>query len=304
MNKTPHIGLIAALTAAVVSGIAVFTNGIAVRRFDDATVYTTAKNLIAGVVLIVAFAIARRSGRDSTTSDVRGAWPQLTVIALIGGAIPFVLFFEGLSRANSTNAAFIHKTLVIWVAIGATVLLRERVTLVHTGAIALLVSGHLVLTNGLGGATFGTAELLVLLATLSWAAEVIVVKRLLPTVQPRIAAVSRMAGGSLFLLGWLAIKGDLEALTTMTATQWAWLMLTGVTLAGFVTAWYSALALAPAVDVSAILVLGAVITGALNVGFRGVPLTINSYGYLLIAAGAAVVVMHSIIRRNDRTAPG
>ena len=41
-----------AATAAVVSGVAVYAPGIAVRRFGDATNYTTAKNLIAALVLV------------------------------------------------------------------------------------------------------------------------------------------------------------------------------------------------------------------------------------------------------------
>ena len=49
-----------AAVAALVSGVAVFVNGLAVRHFDDATVYTTAKNLIAGLLLVIVAARARR----------------------------------------------------------------------------------------------------------------------------------------------------------------------------------------------------------------------------------------------------
>lgn len=292
-------GIILAFAAALVSGIAVFVNGLAVRRFDDATVYTTAKNVIAGSILLVALvAAAAMSDRDqprSTLATVRpSAWPTLALIAVLGGAVPFVLFFEGLARATSTNAAFIHKTLVVWVAVGATILLRERITGVHVAAIALLVMGHVMLTGGLGGATFGFAELLVLGATLCWTVEVLVVKRLLVGVPTQIAAASRMVGGSVLLVGWLAIKGDLGKLGGFDLRQSVWLAVTGVTLAAFVAIWYSALALAPAVDVTAVLVLGAVVTGLLNTGFRGVPLTTDSYGYVLIALGALGVGLHAL----------
>ena len=278
-----------ALAAAVVSGGAVFVNSLAVKRFDDPTVYTTAKNLIAGAILTSALLAGRRrvSTAALTSTSVRA---RLAVVALIGGAVPFVLFFEGLARATSTNAAFIHKTLVIWVAIGASVVLSERVTAVHAGAIGLLLAGHLVL-GGQPPTGLGTGEIMILTATLLWAAEVLIVKRLLADVPPGLAAASRMAGGSAFLVMWLVVRGDLSGLGQFTAHQWGWLALTGATLSIFVGTWYRALALAPAIDVTAILVLGAVITGLLNTGFRGVPLTVDSYGYVLLAAGALAVAV-------------
>lgn len=304
MNK--NRGIAFALATAGVSGIAVFVNGLAVREFDDATVYTTAKNLLAGALLaLVLVAVTTRSPARAADarSAARGHWPALSVVALVGGAIPFVLFFEGLSRATSTNAAFIHKTLVVWVAIGATIVLRERVTAVHVAAIGLLVVGHLVLTGGLGAADFGSAELLVLAATLLWSLEVLIVKRLLGDVPAELAATARMAGGSALLVVWLVVTGELGALVSLDGGQWLWVLLTGSTLAAFVGCWYTALSLAPAVDVTAVLVLGAVITGLLNSGFRGVPLTVDSYGYVLITLGVVAVAARSLVHRTaDRLA--
>jgi drug/metabolite transporter (DMT)-like permease len=288
-------GVMIAVGAAVISGFAVFVNGLGVRRFDDPTVYTTAKNLIAAAILVIALVATTTVASDRRPTPVpRSAWPTLALIAVIGGAVPFVLFFEGLARATSTNSAFIHKTLVVWVAVGATVFLKERLTWVHVSAIALLVLGHLMLTGGLGGATFGSAELLIFGATMCWATEVLIVKRMLVTVPYQMAVVCRMVGGSVLLVGWLAIKGGLGALTGFAPYQVAWLLFTGTTLAVFVGTWYCALSLAPAIDVTAVLVLGAVITGLLTAGFRGVPLTVDSYGYVLIALGAIAVAANAM----------
>jgi drug/metabolite transporter (DMT)-like permease len=297
-----HRGIGFALLAAAVSGVAVFVNGLAVRHFDDATVYTTAKNLLAGAALALVLAAAvggDPASRRQVWQAARRAWPTLAVVALVGGAVPFVLFFEGLARATSTNAAFIHKTLVVWVALGATVVLRERITALHVGAIGLLVGGHVVLTGGFGTATFGSAEVLVLTATLLWAVEVLVVTRVLPDVPAQLAATTRMVGGSVLLVAWLAMTGRLGELGTFDARQWLWLLLTGSTLAAFVATWYTALSLAPAVDVTAVLVLGAVVTGLLNTGFRDVPLTADSTGYLLIVAGTAAVAGRSLVGRRS-----
>lgn len=300
LSRSTRSGMAYAIGAAVVSGFAVFTNGLAIRRFDDATVYTTAKNLIAGALLITALAARQRSTDRPGARLAPATAPRLAIVALIGGSIPFVLFFEGLSRATSTNAAFIHKTLVIWVAIGAGVVLRERLTVVHVAAIGVVLAGHLVVTGG-SPTSLGAGELMILAATLLWAVEVVVVKQTLSTVPSHVAAVGRMAGGSLLLLAWLGVRGDVGALLSMSTRQWAWLTLTGATLSVFVVTWYAALSLAPAVDVTAILVLGAVITGLLNTGFRDVPLTVDSYGYVLLALGAAAVAATNRLQPTEPT---
>ena len=282
-----------AVVAALVSGVAVFVNGLAVRHFDDATVYTTAKNLWAGVLLAVALFVVPVPTARRATSIQRGTWPWLAVVAVIGGAVPFVLFFEGLAVATSTDAAFIHKTLVVWVAAGAIIVLRERLRPAHLLAIALLVIGHVVVSGGVTLSGAGRGEALMLAATLLWAAEVLVVKRLLETVPARYLAVVRMLGGSAVLLGWLAIRGDLGALAGFSSGQWWLLAATGTTLAAFVSLWYRALAAAPAVDVTAVLVAGAVVTAILNTGFRGVPVTVDAVGYLAVLAGVVVIAVSS-----------
>jgi drug/metabolite transporter (DMT)-like permease len=292
-----HLGLTLALAAAMTSGFAVFINGVAVKEFDDATVYTTAKNLVAGVVLAMIYAIGgRRTTRREAPRPDRRTLAALVAISVIGGAVPFVLFFEGLSRASSTNAAFIHKTLVIWVAIGAAAFLRERVTMLHAAAIGLLVLGQLALASGVGAADFGTAEVLVLLATLLWACEVMIVKRVLGAVPSETAALARMAGGGVLLLAWVASTGRLDELASLSAAQLVWLSITGTTLATFVSVWYRALAHAPAVDVSAVLVLGAVVTAALDRSVRDVPFASGWYGYVLITIGVIIVAAHISIR--------
>lgn len=295
-----------AVAAALVSGVAVFVNGLAVRHFDDATVYTTAKNLWAGILLaavLVALPV-RAAPQPAGASGDRPAWPWLVMVAVIGGAVPFVLFFEGLARATSTNAAFIHKTLVVWVAVGASIVLRERLRPVHFVAIGLLVVGHVVVSGGVSLAGVGRGEALILAATLLWTLEVLTVKRLLVTVPASRLATVRMLGGSVVLLAWLVVRGDLAALGGFAADQWWWIALTGTTLAGFVSLWYRALAAAPAVDVTAVLVAGAVVTAILNTGLRGVPVTVDAVGHLVLLAGVVMVAVSSARAETARPPHG
>ena len=115
-------------------------NGYGVRAWSGAAtpaVYTTFKNLVAAIVLILVGIVATRArGPEQVNRPVAmGQWVGLGLVAVLGGALAFALFFEGLARASSTQAAFLHKTLVIWVGILAIGLLRERLKIMHVAAI-------------------------------------------------------------------------------------------------------------------------------------------------------------------------
>ena len=81
-----------------------------------------------------------------------------------------------------------------------------------------------------------------------------------------------MGLGSVALIGWVAVRGDLGLLTSMDSGQLGWVLLTGVLLAGYVGTWFAALQRARAVDVTAVLVLAVPITAALDAVIHGTPL--------------------------------
>jgi drug/metabolite transporter (DMT)-like permease len=213
----------------------------------------------------------------------------LAAVGLIGGSLAFLLFFEGLARASSTHAAFIHKTLVVWVALLALPLLGERLRTAHVAAVALLVGGLVILDDGLAGFAVGRGELLILAATLLWSVEIVLVKRLLTGIAPATVAVARMGLGVVALLAWVAISGKWTVLAGLDARGWGWAVLTGVVLAAYVATWFTALSLAPAIDVTAILVVGAVVTAVLSTVVKGTPVpALDVAGLVLVTAGAAV----------------
>ena len=134
-------------STAVVSGVSVYVNGHGVTHFGDATVYTTAKNARRRRAPrsrspLVARRGRRRAPRPRRPRGRAAVARRSSPSPCIGGSVPFVLFFEGLSRAEATQAAFIQKTLVVWVALLAVPLLRERFGPPHALAIALLVAGQ------------------------------------------------------------------------------------------------------------------------------------------------------------------
>ena len=288
MTRTRRTGILLALGTAAISGVSVFVNADGVRAFGDATAYTTAKNVVSALVLLAVVGLGSPAGARLTRPRTRGQWAGLLGVGVVGGSVPFVLFFEGLARADSAQAAFLHKTLLVWVAALAVLFLGERLGVVHVLAIALLVVGQVGLLGGIGG--FGTAELMILAATLLWAVEVVVAKWLLAGVSSWTVGVARMGLGSVVLLGWVALRGDLGLLTGMTATQARWVLLTGVLLAGYVATWFAALRRAQAVDVTAVLVLAAPLTALLSNVADGVPLRPQLDWLVVLLAGGALAV--------------
>ncbi|NND02197.1 MAG: DMT family transporter [Acidimicrobiia bacterium] len=288
------VGLTFATATAVISGFAVFINGYGVRAWREvasATTYTTVKNAVAAVVLVVlATALTRRGSREGLRRPKgTGQWVGVLAVAVVGGSIPFALFFEGFARATSSQAAFIHKTLVVWVVMLALIFLRERIGWLHVAAVGLLVWGQATLLGGVGGLSLGSGEVMMLGATLLWSCEVIVAKRLLSAMSPMTLAVARMAGGAVLLIGFATVSGAAVNFSALGASHVLWVLATGAVLAAYVGTWYSALARAQAVDVTAILVGGALITAALNVGVRGLAVPPVA-GLALVGCGVVLAV--------------
>lgn len=293
MNRTRAHGLLLALCTAVISGVAVFLNSYGVKAFGSSALYTTDKNLVAAAVLLGAVA-ARSSGsaRVLTRPTGRAQWLGLAAVGVIGGSLPFLLFFEGLSRASSVETAFVHKTLVLWVALLAVPLLSERVGPLQWAAIALLLVGQASLAGGVTAPLhmpWGSGEVMVLAATLCWAVETVVVKRLLGSLSSWTVGVARMVLGSVILVGWAVARGDAGGLVGLDAGQLGWVLLTGVVLAAYVGTWFAALARAQAVDVTAVLVLAVLVTSGLQALADGKALGPQLAGLTTVLAGAVLV---------------
>jgi drug/metabolite transporter (DMT)-like permease len=307
-------GVVVAGMTALISGSSVFVNSYGVHSIAPPSVYTTAKNLVATLLLaavgVAAWAIRRRN-RDSvaarfvTTTRRPGSprpapgrwrswgparWAGLAYIGIVGGGIAFVLFFEGLAETTATPAAFWRDTLVVWVAVLALVFLRERVAWWNVAAIAVLVVGQVAIAGGVGHIAANRGEALVLAATLLWAVEVVVAKLLLRDVAPAALALVRMGIGALTLVVYLAVTGTLHVLVAFRATQVGWALLTGLLLATYVGTWMTALARARAVDVTSVLVASALVTALLQAAVGTTSLAPQAIGLLLVTAGASVVI--------------
>jgi drug/metabolite transporter (DMT)-like permease len=283
-------GVLLALATALISGISIFLNGLAVKQVPDPALYTTLKNGVAAIVLV---ALAAATVRPSTIRALpRASWGWLILIGGVGGSIPFVLFFTGLAEASAPSAAFIHKTLFIWVALLAVPLLGERLGLAQIAALAVLLVGQALVLSP-AGVTWGAGETMIAAATLLWAVETIIARRVLATVPSAVVAAARLGFGMIVLLGYLAFTGGLAGIAALQPAQWTWILIAGLFLGGYVATWFGALQRAPASLVTAVLVLGAPVTGAIQSLQTGkVPAMPVLVGQgLLLLAGVAVATL-------------
>jgi drug/metabolite transporter (DMT)-like permease len=299
--QTLRWGVILALATAVISGLSIFVNAFAVKQLPDPAVYTTLKNGIAALVLL-GLATATITPATVRTMPAR-SWAWLALIGVIGGSVPFLLFFTGLAQASAPSAAFIHKTLFVWVAFLAVPFLGERLGLAQLGALGVLLAGQLLIVQP-AGVTWGTGETLIAAATALWALETIVARRLLRDVPSAVVGVGRLGIGLVVLLGFLAATGKLATIGGLTLDQWGWALVTGALLSGYVGTWYAALQRAPASLVTAILVLGAPITAALQGLQSGtVPAVPILAGQGLVLLAGAVLVLSGLRRWQAAPVP-
>jgi drug/metabolite transporter (DMT)-like permease len=289
---TRRAGALLALAAAAVSGLSVFVNEYAVKQAPNSATYTTAKNLVAAMLLA---AVAARLMRGGLFRSVRALSRRqvlaLLLVGVLGGGVAFALFFEGLRHTTATDAAFIQKSLIVWVAIAAVPVLGERLGLGHVAAIALLLLGQVFLVGGTGALGHaGGGEPMILLATLIWSGEIIVARILLRSLPSHLLAAARMLIGCALLLLYLLASGQVHGLFALGAGGWIWALVTGGLLTLYVTAWLAALARAAAIDVTAILVAGAFITALFDAAAGHSSLARHAAGLTLIAAGTATML--------------
>src|SRR5262249_27541199 len=91
----PRVGYLFAVLNAIVSGIAIYVNSQGVKLFSDATLYTTLKNTVTGILLLAPVLLLARCRNELRRLEAR-QWGWLLLLALIGGSIPYLLFFRGL----------------------------------------------------------------------------------------------------------------------------------------------------------------------------------------------------------------
>lgn len=215
-------------------------------------------------------------------------WAQLAGIGVLGGGIPFVLFFHGLSLTNAAAGSFLQKTMFIFVAAIGIFFLREKIPRKIWIPSILLIAGSFLLAK-LNGFAFGEGELFILTATLFWAIEIHLSKRALSNVSGNIVAAARMSIGALAIFAFLVFTGRVETIAKVSPDGWVWTIFTSLLLLGYVTTFYNGLKLIKPTTATALLVVGSPITTLLSMIFSNAPLALNIMGGIALTIGGAAL---------------
>jgi len=284
-------GIVLILATAIISGVSVFINKFGVDVINP-YIFTGLKNIIV-LILILGWILMARDWQILKKIQKK-QWLMLIGIGLLGGSIPFLLFYKGLSMTSAVQASFIHKTLFIWAAIFAIIFLKEKINRYFIISAVCLVIGNLFLLQFVPR-QMNQGDFLILLAAVFWAAENVLSKRALANLPVRIVIFGRMLFGSLFIVLFWLLTGQFFLVFTLNLAQAGWLLITAVFLFGYVAAWYSGLKHLPVSQAASILVLGGPITTLLS--FKQGINILQGLGFVLIIIGIIALFGFGFLRR-------
>ena len=283
-------GLLLVFLTAIISGISIFVNKFGVSGIDS-TVFTFTKNLIVGLLLL-GIILGLNQFKNLKVLEKKD-WLYLLVVGLIGGAIPFVLFFRGLQLTNSAAGSFVHKLMFVFVAVFAVIFLKEKISKKIWIPATALIMGNFFLLN-ISSFSLDLGIVLVLVAALFWSAENVLSKRLLDKqrLEPKVLAFGRLFFGSVFIMTYLVFTGKFSLVYGLSWTQFSWILITVPFLLMYVLTWYSGLKHVKVTTATSILLLGSPITALLSFVFLGSVFTImQAIGSLLIIGGIISLVL-------------
>ena len=279
-------GMLLVLFTAIISGFSIFVNSYGVKEFDSSLFAFLKNSLVAVLLLCIVLALGYWPVIKQLT---RKQWAKLSVIGLIGGSIPFLLFFRGLQMTTGTTGSFLHKTLFIFAAVMALLFLKERLHYSFLiGAAFILIGNYFMLQPAFA---FSVGHLFILLAVVFWAAENVYAKKVMEEVPATLVALGRMGFGSLFILMFLLATDKVSLLSQLTFSHALWIGITSTFLLLYVMTYYNGLQSIKVSTATSILALGVPITTVLNILVKGTPMSwFTALGMLSITAGIVFVI--------------
>jgi len=286
-------GIALALCAALISGLSVFVNSVGVAG-QDPFAYTILKNAFAGILFAAALLFVGNYKDIFALS--RKQLAKLSMITMVGGSVPFLMFFYGLSMLGGPASSFLYRLLFAFAAIFAGIALKEKLDARFAAGAGLAIAGNFILL-GKGLLSLGLGEFLVLGATVLWAVEWTLTKKLIAEIPGRVIATSRMLAGAVAMVAILFAVGkadSVSALFSFNASTLLWGAAVGSLLFLYLTAWYSALSRISVTKATAILALAGPITTVLGIVFAGSAVTLSAaFGMVLLSAGALLIAGYS-----------
>jgi len=291
------VGTTAAIITAVISGFAIPLNKIFVVDLDP-IVFTAIRALIVGLIFLgLSYAFQRKDHEGGLKAVKEHPWAYLLGVGLIGGCLAFMLYFSGLQLTTAGRAAFIHKTLPIWVTMFAYFLLREYVHRKQVFAMLIMLIGVFMIfitppNFNVFFLPITIGDLMCLGATILWALESIIAKHaMLKNYHHFFVSFGRMFFGGLMLFGAVLILGRAPALLAIQPYQFVNILISTAMLFGYVLFWYMSIHYIRVSKAATLLLLAPVISLLAGVFLLGesAPI-IQLVGSALILLGAWFVV--------------
>jgi len=269
--KKEGLGTVLAFITAIISGFAIPVNKMFVVDIDP-IVFTAVRAIIIGVIF---FFLAGMQCRFKLSGFKKTKWPWLLLIGIVGGGIAFALYFSGLALTTSGRAAFLHKSLPVYVSVFAYLFLKERVTKRQNIALLIMLIGTFsILAGGVNPAQLwadpSTGDLLVLVGTILWGVESTIAKKA--------------------MFGVVLLMGNLEVMMNLSAQEVTNLLISTTFLFGYVLFWYASLKYINVSKAAIILLFAPVISLSLGAWWYGEPVSmLQGIGSFVILIGAYLV---------------
>jgi drug/metabolite transporter (DMT)-like permease len=291
-KRSARFGYVFAALAAVISGVAVYVNSLGVKTFSDPVLYTALKDGFVGLVLLVHLVFSAGWRAEYRRLD-RRTWAWMIALALTGGSVPFALFFSGLKLTTAATGAVLNHFQFVLVAIFAVVFLRERIRPAMWAGFAVLLLGTMLGTN-LHALKWNEGAWLIGASTVLFAIDFVIAKHLLRGLATLTVMTARMTIGTAMLLAYVIAIGHLGQAAHLNATQWEFVIATGLILLVFTVTTFTAIRHASVSSVLAIGTAAPIITTLLQVAGTGTlrldPGTLAGLAVILVAAVAIIVI--------------
>ncbi len=254
-------GLILVFSTALISGVSIFINQFGVKVINP-YIFTGLKNIIVALFLVAIIFFLKESKQIKKLA--KKDWLKLSLIGLVGGSVPFLMFFKGLTLSTGAEASYLHKFMFVFLAILAPLYLKEKLRWHYLIGLVFLLVGSILLFQIQGIPQLSLGTNLILGASFLWAIENMISKQALKNIPPKIVAWGRMSFGSLFIITYWIFTSQASLVLDLQMNQLVWVLVTAALLCGYVFTWYSGLKYLPVTYASAILALGAPITSLLQ----------------------------------------
>lgn len=292
--KNENRGVILAIAAAIVSGMAIPANKFFEVNLDPA-VFTAVRAVIIGIVF---FFIASYQAKKQNRHFRSVPWRYLLAIAIIGGAAAFLLYFTGLKLTTAGRAAFLyHSVLTISTVLFAAAFLNERINGKMAIALLIMLAGVVTLyvsqvPQSRLWSDPSLGDTLVIAASVLWGAEYVISKSAIGLGETNfVISFARMFFGGLVLFGFVVISGNLGQLLSLTLQAWINIFASTLLLFADVLFWYWSIMYINVSKATMLLLIAPVISLLGGILWLGEPAPLMQIaGSLIILAGAYFVI--------------